>query len=82
MSHIVDAKTLIDCWRAKLTGKAKDMLELFAAEGRPLTKAEVGARLRLDPAGSTFRTYLGHLQTAGVVRKTSGGFAVAPDLVL
>jgi hypothetical protein len=81
-SSPADAKTLVDRWRSKLTGKEKDMLELLAAEGRPMTKAEIAASMSLDQDGSTFRTYLGHLQTCGVVRKTTGGFAAAPDLVL
>ncbi len=75
-----DPRALVARWRGKLTGKAKDMLELFAREGRPLGREEIGARLEIDPAGSTFRTYLGHLQSNGLVRKVGGAFTVSPDL--
>lgn len=73
---------LVALWRGKLTGKAKDMLEIFAAEHGPLGKHVIAERLGLDPAGSTFRTYLGHLRTNGLVRKTTGGFVVADELAL
>ena len=81
-AFIPGSRGLVERWQKKLTGKAKDMLLVFAEEARALTKAEVGERLRLEPNGHTFRTYLGHLQTAGVVRKTSGGFIVSSDLAI
>jgi predicted transcriptional regulator len=76
------AADLVALWRGKLTGKAKDMLEMFAAEHGPLAGHAIAERLGLDPSGSTFRTYLGHLRANGLVRKTTGGFIVADELAL
>jgi DNA-binding IclR family transcriptional regulator len=58
------------------------MLEVLAAEHGPLISQAIAERLGLDPTGSTFRTYLGHLRANGLVRKTTGGFVVADELRL
>ena len=76
------ARELVERWQKKLTGKAKTMLLVFAEEKKPLTKAELGERMSLDPDSHTLRTYLGHLQTAGVVQKSGARFLVARDLAI
>jgi uncharacterized protein len=80
--QLTSAAELVAMWRGKLTGKAKDMLEFLAAEHGPLMSQAIAERLGLDPTGSTFRTYLGHLRANGLVRKTTGGFVVADELRL
>jgi uncharacterized protein len=76
------AAELLAMWRAQLTGKAKDLLDLFAAEPETWTKAEVAKRIGIDPTTSTFRNYMSELRTNDLIRKTSGGFIINPELAL
>lgn len=69
-------------WRDKMPGKARDMLELFAAEHGPFTKDQLGKRLDLDPTGGTFQKYLSILRSNGLVRKGKGGLVVDQELAL
>ena len=72
---------ILAIWREKLPGKARDMLELLAAEPRPWTKADLAKRLDLDEAGGTFAKYLSILRSNSLAVKTSGGFQVVSTLV-
>ena len=69
-------------WKGSFDGKAKDMLELLAAEPRPFARTEIADRTNLDILGGTFRTYLGHLTAAGVVLKKGKQYQIAPELAL
>lgn len=77
-----DAKDLVAMWREKMPGKAKDILDLFAAERGPFTKSEVAKRIGLAHDSGTFSNYMSALRSNGLIRKMRGGFEVAAELAL
>lgn len=78
--RVESSDELLAMWLGKVKGKAKDMLEFFATEGRPITKAELAEHVRVDPALSTFRNAMSQLRSRDLIRKTSGGFIINPEL--
>lgn len=73
---------MLAVWRDRFTGKARDILELYAASGETIPKADAIRRVGLDPAGGTARTYWGQLTGAGLLERTSGGFRAVESLRL
>lgn len=68
-------------WCDVLQGKAKDMLEFLAVEGRPFERNEIAEALGMEADGGTFRTYLGKLTTNGLVERRGKTYAAVPSLV-
>jgi hypothetical protein len=73
-------RALLALWKGKLTGKARDMLDVLAAEGAPLTKAALAARVDMDVGGGSFARYMSALRSNGLMVKTSGGFRAVESL--
>lgn len=73
---------LLQLWRDKMPGKAKDILDLFAAEHGPFTREQVARRIGLASDSGTFSTYMSALRSNNLIRKTAGGFKVSDELAL
>lgn len=74
---------LLAMWRPRFTGKARDLLELFAHNGRLyVAKADALRRIGLDPAGGTARTYWGQINGCGLIERGPGGFRAVESLVV
>lgn len=79
---VTTPRQLVNLWRGRLSGKAKEMLELLAAEGGPLTKAEIAERVQLVPDSGTFANYLSQLRSNNLVEKSRLGYVINPALAL
>lgn len=75
-------RALLALWKGKLTGKARDMLDVLSAEGAPLTKASLAERVEMDVGGGSFARYMSTLRSNGLMVKTSGGFRAVESLVV
>lgn len=74
---------MLALWLPKFSGKARDLLEFFAHNGRlAVTKADALRQVGLDPTGGTARTYWGQLNGCGLLEKTTGGFRAVESLVV
>jgi hypothetical protein len=74
---------LLAMWRPRFQGKARDLLEMLAANGsQPIAKADALKRIGLDPAGGTARTYWGQLSGCGLIERAQGGFRAVESLRL
>lgn len=71
---------MLAVWRDRFTGKARDILELYATSGETIPKADAIRRVGLDPAGGTARTYWGQLTGCGLLERTAGGFRAVESL--
>jgi hypothetical protein len=76
------AEQLLDTWRGKLDGKAKDMLLLLAQAVVDMTKAEIAQEVGMDVAGGSFGTYLSRLKSNGLIVRGPGGFRVVAELAI
>lgn len=82
-SRPTSARDLLAVWRDRFTGKARDLLELMAANGgAAISKADALGRIGLDPAGGTARTYWGQLSGCGLIERAPGGFRAIESLRL
>lgn len=68
----VSRPELIALWGQKLDRGARAMLELLLSEGRPLGKNELAERAGVTPGGSSQRTYLSQLRSAGLMEQQAG----------
>jgi uncharacterized protein len=71
---------LLAMWKSQLTGKARDIVELMSLEPRAFKKREIADRVNVDVSLSTFRGYMAQLSLNDLIRKTSGGFIINPEL--
>jgi uncharacterized protein len=62
-------KALLDYWLHELgkSGAARMLQTLYAAEGQPISKAELGERTGLSAQSGSFGTYLGRLRSLELV---------------
>jgi hypothetical protein len=74
---------VVDLWKGKLPGKARDMLDhvIAATPGGGLSRAGLAAAVGIEESGGTFAKYLSLLSTNGLVEKRAGFLVAAPDLV-
>lgn len=74
---------MLALWLPKFSGKARDLLDFFAHNGRlAVTKQDALRRVGLDPAGGTARTYWGQINGCGLIERTQGGFRAVESLVV
>lgn len=71
---------LVERWKQKLTGKARDILQL-AVDAYPneISRVELAQRVDMDAAGGGFRNYLGSLSGPGLIEFPSSGMVRASD---
>lgn len=67
---------LVEFWKQKLPGKAGLMLELLIHEGA-IPRAELAARVEMEPKGGGFNNYLSTLRANGLVTDDANGIRPA-----
>lgn len=77
----LDALALVETWQGKLSGKAKDMLQVLVTQG-PMAKASIAFLVGMPnpERNGSFNTYISRLKSNGLIERDPVGYRAVKEL--